>query len=151
PTASNGPTASRVGRLLKALRKQQWIIALGIVPMLIFLTLLTLFIWGLPPGRPPLTPNEIVALITTTPIHALPQVVPFIALDNIVLWGEAIVFVGWLIAFGLLPRSPLRRRAEELAAMLLAGFLTWWLVARFAVSVSLATPERHTGTPALSF
>src|SRR5258706_4662625 len=49
-----------------------------------------------------------------------------------VVWGEILIFVGWLITFPLLPRRGLLKRFNELVAMLFAGFLTFSIISGLA-------------------
>ena len=160
PRKTAGGAIARVTRpLLDRFKRQQSILAFGILPAVIFAILLTLVFWGLAYRRnhsagarfgPWLVEQWLICLrycrISESRIP--------------VIWGTLIVFVGWLIATVLVPLRDWRKRFEELLAMLSAGVLTWGLIETLAeyaarISTGSTTPvafrvgsiTRHLPTP----
>ncbi|HZP86005.1 MAG TPA: patatin-like phospholipase family protein, partial [Burkholderiales bacterium] len=123
-----------VDKLLDRIKQPHWILALGVAPLLLFSTILALLVWGLPAGKTQLPLDALVRWIVTVPLFDLPSVLPVILLDNILVWGEGIILVAWLLSLALLPSGPWRMRVQELGAMLLAGALTWLIVSRLSIA-----------------
>lgn len=79
------------------------VFALGIVPLLVFAVLTTVWMWrGAAADAPSLAASV-----------------------QKYLWGEAIVFLGWLVSIPLLPKRARKTLAFECLAFLFAGLLTW--------------------------
>lgn len=122
----------KLNHLSERFSRQTWLLAFGIAPVFVFAILLTLLTWGLPRGKSPLSWEQVWVLLYATPVLDLPAALAHIGFDHLLLWGELLVFVGWLISVTLLPRRDSGKRFLELSAMLFAGLLTWLLVAAFA-------------------
>lgn len=156
-TASARAAASRgPKRLLERFKRQQWVLALGVAPLVLFSVLVTLLIWSVPPGTRALDAGQAYALLAGSlragsPLAAIGAILPNLALSFIPAWGELIVLAGWLASIVLVPRYDWSRRLAELGAMLLAGLLTWGLVAAWAGHAYRLLDGRAEGVRLLSF
>jgi hypothetical protein len=132
PPAVQAAAPRAPDRLLRRLKQPPWIVMLGLVPLLLFATLLALFAWGLPAHKQVLPLDQLLpwllSVVQTAPLAALPALLPPVLLDHVVVWGEAVIAVAWLVSLPLLRGTPLRLRLLDLLALLAAGLLTWWLV-----------------------
>jgi hypothetical protein len=138
------------GRLLEPLKRQNWILVFGVLPLLLFAILLTLLAWSVPETKTPFSWDQIRALVKDTPfVH--PRILAYIAFEHLVLWGELIVLAAWLISVVVVPRQGARRAFEELLPMLLAGWLTWLLVAGLAEYAGELRTDREEAFRLLSF
>jgi hypothetical protein len=122
----------RLDRFLQRFKRQSWLLGLGVLPIFIFAVLLTLLVWGFPidcptvKAGPGLGPRQRDSAISN------PTVLAVIGFEHLVLWGEALIFVAWLVSIAVLPARDWKERFQELLFMLLAGLPTWALVASLA-------------------
>jgi Patatin-like phospholipase len=146
PVTPGRGNSSRAGHLplaawLRRFNREPWILGLGAAPIFVFGVVLTLLVWGLPRGQWPLTWAQVWVLLYGTSLLELPSALAHIGFDHLLLWGEILVFGGWLISVTLLPRKDSGKRFLELWAMLFAGLLTWALVAALADYAAQASGE----------
>ena len=136
--SSTSTTPTRVQRFVERYRRQGWILILGIAPLLVFAVLISLLIWNYR-GKSPFDAALILHWLGTTPISQWPLVLSYIGVEHMVIWGECIVVVGWVVALILVPNRDWDKRFLELFVMLAAGLLTWALVGdigAYAVRIS---------------
>lgn len=119
-------------RLLRRLKQPHWVLMLGLLPLLLFSTVLALFMWGLPAWKETLPVQQLLPWLLSVPAGSLPALLPLLLLDHLVVWGEAVIVVAWLLSLALLRGLPLRLRLLDLAAMLAAGLLTWSILSELA-------------------
>lgn len=132
PRATDTAIQRELDRFRVAFKTQAWIIALGVVPLLLFSALLTLLVWGLPASTRPMNADQIMAMLRLSPLKEIPAVLAIIGFGYLWFWGEIIVLVAWAVSVALLARRGWIKRSEELVAMLAAGALTWLVVANIA-------------------
>lgn len=132
PRATDTPIARNLDGIRARIKTQAWIIALGVVPLLLFAALLTLLVWGLPASTAALNLGQIVALLRLAPLEEIPAVLAMIGFGHLWVWGEIIVLAAWIVSVALLARRSWLKRTDELVAMLGAGALTWFIVAHIA-------------------
>jgi len=127
PTDAAGPAQRRVALF----KTQAGILNFGAIPLFLFGMLVTLMAWDVPPSVQPLSWEQIRALVSASRLADWPYlfvlVLPFIAFQHIVLWGEALVVFAWLVSLTLIPRRG--KLLYEFFAILFAGLITWSLVA----------------------
>lgn len=128
-SVSEVPAHRRRDQFMDRFKSQAFIIAFGVAPLLLFTLLLTLLVWWVPGSMAPLPWSTTWELMKEAPLAATPVVLPIIGFQHVVLWGELIVGVGWLISIMCLSRRGWIRSAQELLAMLVAGALTWFIIA----------------------
>ena len=135
--SSNSPVKAgrfqrRVNQLKEKLGHQGWLVLLGVMPLFVFAVSLTLLVWGLPHEKSALSWFQIRIILSALPLPDMIEALGRIGFDHLVIWGEVIIFFGWLLTFPLLPRRGLVKRINELIAMLFAGFLTFSLISGLA-------------------
>jgi len=123
---------SRRARLLDRLKQPKAVAALGLAPLVAFAMLLALLVWGVQPLKVPIKLTQGLVLVAGSPLMDAVPLLARVGMDHLVVWGELIVFVAWIVAVALLRRLEGWRRAKELVAMLVAGAFTWWLIAEAA-------------------
>ncbi len=122
----------RIDSFRERFKHQAWLLGLGVLPIFIFAVLWTLMVWGLPASRIPLSPDQIWGVLSRIPLLHAPAFMAYVGYDHLVLWGELIIVVAWISAHAMLPARDWGNRLNELIFMLLAGLLTWTLVANLA-------------------
>jgi hypothetical protein len=128
----SSPRAQSLERSMARFKTQNWIIALGVFPLLIFAILLSLLLWGLPASTVPMSASQIWALLKGTPLAVLPEVVAFMGFGHLLIWGEVIVVASWLISVPLRSGRGWVKPLQELAAMLFAGAFAWAIISELA-------------------
>jgi len=130
--ATSGRIRRRLNQAKEKLGHQSWLVVLGVMPLFIFAISLTLLVWGLPHEKTQLSWFQIRVILSALPLPDMIEALGRIGFDHMVIWGESIIFVAWLISFPLLPRRGLVKRFNELIAMLFAGFLTFSIISGLA-------------------
>ena len=126
---------SALRRSMQRLSRQGWILALGVAPLTLFTVLATLLVWDFR-GAQRLSWAVSMGLLAATPWQEMPRVLPYVGIAQLVLWGELLVFAGWLLSSALIPGRNWKKRAVELGATFLAGLVTWGLIAFVAATMS---------------
>jgi hypothetical protein len=126
------PIRRRLDRFLEQFKHQPWLLGFGVLPVFIFAVVLTLLVWGLPSSKAPLSLAQIWTVLRTVALPYVPTWLAFAGYDHLVLWGEVIIVAAWIIAHAVLPARDWGQRFKELVFMLLAGLLTWSIVAKLA-------------------
>lgn len=130
--AESGRLRRRLNQAKEKLGHQGWVVILGVLPLFVFAISLTLLVWGLPHEKSPLSWFQIRVILSALPLPDMIGAIGRIGFDHLVVWGEIIIFVAWLVTFPLLPRRGLGKRFNELIAMLFAGFLTFSIISGLA-------------------
>lgn len=137
-TASSNahPASGRIRRRLNQakdkLSRQVWLLILGVLPLFVFAIVLTLLVWGLPPGKSAISWAQTGIMLSELPLSDAIAALGRFGFDHLLVWGEIIILVAWLISVPLLPRRGWGKRFNELVAMLFAGFLTWSIISGLA-------------------
>jgi hypothetical protein len=144
PRARKGMDAagreSALDRWRRKFKTQPWILGLGIFPLVGFACLLTLLLGGVP-GLVPLPLSGAIQWLRDTPLSSIPGIVPILAITSIVLWGQLLVLLAWVMSLRLLPARAWSKRLLELAAMLAAGECTWLMLGRLGHIANLASQD----------
>ena len=122
----------RLDRFLEQFKHQPWLLSFGVLPVFVFGVVLSLLVWGLATSKEPLRLSQIWVVLREIPLQEVPTWLAYAGYDHLVLWGELIIFASWIIAHALLPARDWGQRVKELLFMLLAGLLTWSIVANLA-------------------
>jgi hypothetical protein len=129
------------------LKEQPWLLWLGVLPLVVFAVLMTILVWGLPEKQYRLPIDQIWPFLTGGIAPAqIPVALVFVGFEHLWIWGELIVFAGWLISVLLLPAKDWAKRLRELFVMLAAGLLTWAMVAGLANFTSQVGAAAHEQT-----
>ena len=113
-------------------KQQRYILWLGVAPLFLYALLVTLLIGGAP------------SVVTPTRGQAftmLPR--------SLVIWGELIVLLGWLLSQLLLPPRIWKKSFKELSVMLLAGLLPSSIIAHIPSIASLEQAGVMSAQPGL--
>ena len=121
-------------RLRQALKQPRWVVVLGVAPMCVFAVLTSLVFWGLTRSKQPFTGEQVWALFSHTDVRNWVYLIPYVAVEHVLIWGEALVLIAWLVATAILGPLDLKRRLQELVVMLLAGVPTWGILSLLATS-----------------
>ena len=127
-----GSLRRKIYKARSKLSRQIWILMLGVVPVFVFSISLTILEWGLPHDRTSLTWAQIGVLLANLPLTEAIAAMGRIGFEHLLVWGEIIIVVGWLVSIVVLPKRGWDKRFRELAAMLFAGFLTWTIISGLA-------------------
>jgi len=140
----SSPGTQALERTMARFKTQKWIIALGVFPLLVFAVLLSLLVWGLPASTISMNADQVRSLLEGTPIGLLPNVIAFMGFGHLLIWGELIGIVAWLVCIPLRSGRGWVKPIEELFAMLLAGGFAWFIIselADFAAESGVSTAE----------
>lgn len=154
----NRPSISDLGRLQSSkyfsrtlwrvrqfLKQPRIVVATGIVPMCVFAVLLTLVFWGLTRAKQPFTLSQIIALVAGSPPRDILGLIPYFAIENMLVWGEVLIFIAWLVATLLVQFVDIKKRLKELLVMLMAGMPTWGLISLLADSAAAISTNNDSG------
>lgn len=145
---SGAPTPGRFVALRNQLKRQHWVLMLGVAPLMAFSVLITLLVWGLPPGKISFTLQQVVVLLANMPranvqdVQNLLGQLAAIGFDYLVVWGILIVFAAWLVSVAIVPRPDWKKRWGELGVMVIASLVAWLLIdsiAGYAGNIGVAT------------
>ena len=131
------------GALRERFKRQPWILAFGVAPLLLFAAIVSLLVWNYR-GKAPFTVALIMQWLAAASPWEWPAVLAYVGVEHLVIWGELVILISWIAATLLGPNRDWKKRLTELLAMLVAGIFTWSLVdqlAEHAVRISRDADE----------